>query len=365
MNTVLTPEIREVMETVLYHPAVSVFMAFEPKMSLKTVLVHSLEICARRVEKEILEKYPGEAGALVIQKLQVIFRDINFNTYKKSIAIFLSPVFEKVLYLDFVVEERIIIDKSFEIRDLVYCKKQSRQYLVLLMSGKASLMFVGNSSTLVRIVSNTAGLFYDSANEVQDSGVNFSDISKCKDISTDKFLHHIDNVLDIILNAYRLPLFVLAAEQIMARFKNLNRHAGAVIKYVPGNYEEVALTQLKKILEPHIADWKKVKQKDLLNQLEDAAGKKKLAVGMVDVFREAMKCKGRLLVVEKNYIYSSGNGSNDKIIFNAIKPYNKFSYIKNTVDEVMEKVLENGGDVEFAEEGLLKDYQQIALIQYC
>ena len=39
-------------------------------------------------------------------------------------------------------------------------------------------------------------------------------------------------------------------------------------------------------------------------------------------------------------------------------------YIKDAVDDVIEKVLENGGDVEFVEEGLLNDYQQIALIQY-
>ena len=39
-------------------------------------------------------------------------------------------------------------------------------------------------------------------------------------------------------------------------------------------------------------------------------------------------------------------------------------YIKDAVDDVIEKVLKNGGDVEFVDEGLLKDYQHIALIQY-
>ena len=50
-----------------------------------------------------------------------------------------------------------------------------------------------------------------------------------------------------------------------------------------GNYEEATLQKLKEVLEPYIADWQKVKQKDLLNQLEEAAGKNKLAVGMRDV----------------------------------------------------------------------------------
>ena len=35
-----------------------------------------------------------------------------------------------------------------------------------------------------------------------------------------------------------------------------------------------------------------------------------------------------------------------------------------TVDDVIEKVLENGGDVEFVDEGLLKQYDHIALISF-
>ena len=39
-------------------------------------------------------------------------------------------------------------------------------------------------------------------------------------------------------------------------------------------------------------------------------------------------------------------------------------FIKDAVDDVIEKVLENGGDVEFVDEGLLKEYKHIALIKY-
>jgi inosine-uridine nucleoside N-ribohydrolase len=77
--------------------------------------------------------------------------------------------------------------------------------------------------------------------------------------------------------------------------------------------------------------------------------------------------KGKLLVIEKNFKYAAehfmGSDATNKI-FKAIEPYNKFSYIKDAVDDIIEKVLENGGDVEFVENGLLKEYNQIALIQY-
>ena len=39
-------------------------------------------------------------------------------------------------------------------------------------------------------------------------------------------------------------------------------------------------------------------------------------------------------------------------------------YIKDAVDDIIEKVLASGGDVEFVDEGILKDYNKIALIEY-
>jgi Bacterial archaeo-eukaryotic release factor family 3 len=364
MNLTVTQEIKEVIEAVHYRPTVSLIMPFEPKMSLKTELIHSLKTAADKVERELLENYPGELGMLVMQKLRAIIKDLNFNTHKKSIAIYVSPVFEKVLYLDISVEEKIIVDESFEIRDLVYSKKQLHKYLVLLLSNKISRIYLGNTETFVRIVSDTPESVSAYINDVPERLANFSDKSDWKEIIMDKFLHHIDNSLDIILNAYRLPLFVLGTEKVLGHFKKLSKHTAAVIDYVHGNYEEASLPELKKILEPHVADWKIVMQKDLLNQLDEAAGSKKLVVGMRDVWREATSHKGRLLVVEKNYMFPAQHGGSEDIIYKATEPYNKFSYIKDAVDDVIEKVLENGGDVEFVDKEVLKDYDHIALVKY-
>jgi len=364
MRTIVSPEIKEVMEAVHFLPSVSIIMPFEPKMSLKKELTYSLNRAAEIVEAEVEKNYPDEMGTLVMHKLRAIIKQLNFNTFKKSIAIYVSPVFEKVLYLDISVEEKIIVDESFEIRDLVYSKKQMHKYLVLLLSGKESRMYIGNSESFVRILSNSPESIAAYKNDVSERVANFSDMSARREIVMEKFLRHLDTSLDIILNAYQLPLFVLGTEKILGHFNKLTKHAGIVIDYIEGNYEEATIPQLRRVLEPYVIDWKKVQQKEVMNKLADAAGKNKLAAGIRDVWREAMSLKGRLLVVEKNYMYAAERGSSDEIIYKAIEPYNKFSYIKDAVDDVMEKVLENGGDVEFVDEGVLKDYHHIALVQF-
>jgi hypothetical protein len=201
-------------------------------------------------------------------------------------------------------------------------------------------------------------------NEVPERVANFSDMQDRKEIVTDKFLHHIDDTLDHILNTYPIPVFVLGAEKLLGHFKSVSKHTKSVVEYIHGNYEEATLPELKKILEPHIAALKKVKQDDLLKRLDEAAGKKKIAVGIKEVWKQAASNKGQLLIVEKNYTYAAEHGSSREKIYKAVEPINKFSHITDAVDDVIEMVLANGGDVEFVDEAVLNEYNHIALVQY-
>lgn len=364
MKPVLGTDLEDVMKAVHYRPAITVILPFDPKMGLKTEISHALKFAVDKVEKELKKQYPDEVSDMVMHKLQNLVSHLNFNTHKKSIAIYVSPVFEKVLYLDMPVDEKIVINESFEIRDLVYSKKELHKYLVLLLGGKESRIYLGNTTTFVRIVSNTPESVYAYINEAPERVGNFSDPSARKEMIMDKFLRHIDNALGHILTTHHLPLFVVGSDRILGHFTKLSKHNKSVVDTIHGNFEDQSPEQLKKILEPYVADWKKVKQVDLLNHLEDAIDNRKLAVGMDEVWAQAMSHKGRLLVVEKNFTYPAEHGPDKDKIHKAAKPYNRFSYIKDAVDDVIEKVLENGGDVEFVDEGVLENYQRIALVQH-
>lgn len=358
MQTAMSPEIREVLGAVHYMPSVSIIMPFDPKMNPKAEISHALKLAVDKVQREVSKNYPNELGRLVIQKLRTLLSDLNFNTHKKSIAIYVSPVFEKVLYLDIAVEEKIIVDESFEIRDLVYSKKQLHKYLVLVLTGKECRIYLGSSENFVKIVSNTPV----QVNE-EDRHGDQSDSASHKEILMDKFLHHVDQSLDIILNAYHLPLFLLGTEKIAGHFMKLTKHKPAIVDYIHGSFGESTIWYLQNILKPHVTNWEQVKQKEILNRLDAAQNKHMLAVGIHAAWREALNHKGSLLVVEKNYMYAAQHGSNGDSIYPTVEKYNHFSYIKDAVDDVIEKVLENGGDVEFVQQGLLDSYDHIALIQ--
>jgi len=362
MNTFVTPDIPDMRQAGHYRPAVAILLPFQPRMTSKSELQNLVKRVTHNAERQLIEQYPDALGMMVRQKLMTITRNLNYNTHHNSVAIFVSPVFEKILYLDMEVEERVFIDQSCEIRELVNNKKQCHKYLLLQLSGHESRLYVGSDANLVRIVSNSSINAHDYLKQNARKWSNYSDMQERREIIRNKFLQHVDHSLDIIMKAYPLPIFIFGPEKVLDHFKQLTSHNEFIVEYVPGEYAEAVPAFLHERMQPFIKDWRKVQDRNLLNQVEAAAAKRKLVVGIKDVWREAMNRKARLLVVEKNYHYIPQDGNNDEIIFKAMGPYNKLSYKKDPVDDVIERVLENGGDVAFVEDGLLKDYQCVALV---
>lgn len=364
MNKSLEPEIQEVMGAVHYRPAVSIIMPFEVKLNLQKEVSHSLKVAADNAERQLLDNYPRDISMAVMQKLHRILDNLSLPTDKESIAIYVSPIFEKVVYLDVAVEERVIVDESFEIRDLLYSKSKLHKYLLLLLTGRESRMFLADTQTFTRIVPDISESVFAYVNDAPEKVENFSDTSARKEMITDKFLMHVNKALHKVLDRYQLPLFVLGTERILSRFKEMSKISEANTEFIQGNYEEASPGELWELVQEHIKEHESKKNTALLKQLEEAINQQKLAIGITDVWRETMNHKGRLLVVEKDYVYPAQRGSDAGEIYETKEPYNHFSYIKDAVDDVIEQVLKDGGDVEFVDKDVLNTYRQIALVEY-
>ena len=358
-----TGEFRELVNIVRYHPAVSVILPFEPHISSKSTAELRLKNALSNVEKQLYKEYTSERALPVIIKLHKLLGSINYNNFKKSIAIFASPFIEKIIYLDFEVEEKIVVDDSFEIRDLVYCKKQVKEYLVLVLSACSSELYIGNCHKLARIKSNVSDHLSGYKNDVPETVENFSGSSHQKEILMDKFLHKMDQELGIILNAYPFPVFIMGTERINGHYKKITHNNSRISAYIHGSYTGASEKDILKVLRPYTNEWNKIKQSDLLHQADKAMGAGKLSSGIENVWKAATQKRGRLLLVEKDFICVAVKVC-DEVINTADANLSNPFYIKDAVNDIIEKVLESGGDVEFLENGALPKYGQIALIEY-
>lgn len=364
MNNEAKSMLSDVMKAVHYRPAVSIILPYDVKMNLQTEMEYALKSAISHAEKELLEKYPAELSVPVINKLKMMSHDLLFDTGKKGIALYASPVFHKMLYLQTYVTPKVIVDESFEIRDLVYNEQQQQEFLLLTLSSSTASLYRGNTQHLYKIPAALPASADDFRNDIAEKVTNFSDMAYRKEVLLEKYLLHIDHALDTILLENPLPVIVIGTERTAGHFKHITRHAGSIISYLQGNFEEATTEILRNKIKMPVADWQQQQQELLLRMVTEAEGNRKLASGIQDVWESAMQNKGRLLVVETNYSYAAGLGDHNRLLKASEAQEKNVTIIKDVADIIIEKVLESGGQVRFVDQGRLKHFRHIALIQY-
>jgi hypothetical protein len=326
MDPAIAFQQQQVMGDVKYLPAVSIILPFQPVITKKNKIEYSLMLIMKKIEQELLANYPAENAVPVILKLQNVVRNLNYITHKKSIAIFVSPVIEKVYYLDIEVRQKIVVDDSFEMRDILLSKKQTPQYLVMLLNTDSSKMYEGNCSVLNLIKSNLS-------NKTGLHG----------------FIKEMDHGLAIILKSYSLPVFIMGTKNELDLFKKITANKKDIIQHIELSNELKDLAEMRKIILPYELNWKNLKEIYLLNRIKKAREADKLVVGIDNVWNNALRNNGKLLIIETKYLApkmqtkKQSRGNKDHLRGN---PF----YIK---DEV----------VEFVDEELLHEYGQIVLIE--
>ena len=344
-------------------PCVSIIFPFEPKMIVRSKLEYQLKRIAEKTKKTLQEQYPAFMADLLMKKINTLLSGLDYTTHKKTVALFVAPGTQKLHYLDMAVQEKLILNQAFAFRDVVLAKQSIPSYLFLVLAKDRAQLFLGKGNRITPLVMNNSAQLLPEKNDISERVSNFSDPDHRKEVELKKFIRHIDDGLNLVLHAYPLPLFLACTTKTKGYFMQATKNPERVVDYIPGNYEDASPAELVKLIQPYLEDWQKVKEKELMLQLENARNAGKCSYGIEDVYKAARRKKGKLLIVEKNFQVSAfmKNGLLNPEMNAA--PSNT-AYINDAVDEVIEKVLDQGGDVSMVREGLLEKFGRIALIRY-
>lgn len=320
------------MTDVMTKPSVALVLPYNPKMTPRTELDARLRGALAAAEKKLFQAHSAEAAMPVVRNLQQLVRGLNSSTHKVGVALFVSEEVSKVIYLDYEVEERVVVDEPFLIRDLADCRAGSRDFLVLLLSAKESKMYWSDGIGMRLIKTNGSQNLY-----VED-----------REVMLNKFLHFMDQGLGAVLKVFPLPVFVVATDRVAGHFERVTHHSHQIAGVIRKEGMGIGEGELKALLEPQLAGWQEMRSRVLLKQMEKAAQAGKLVCGVHEV-RKAAGCRNsRLVIVE------SQETDGDHADF----------YSDGEIDELVEKVLENGGTVEKLDKELLRPYGPVAVIKY-
>lgn len=344
-------------------PAISVILPTHPGLPEKLNL-KQMEKIISRLEERLNSQYSKAQSKAMIAKLKKVAKEIDYKSLSEGLAVFVSPNVEKVINLPFAVSsEKVMVDETFEVRDVIRAIKFCRDCLIAVISHNKVKTYLDIECEMnqVSLMDMPDGV-KDVTNEHSLPGWDYFDTKSWEEKNLLNYIRFIDNTIQKEIKSNKLNVIVLGDKKLLGHYRKITQLGDRIIGYIEGNYEHSNPAELKKLILPVIEKENKRETEYAMKLLEESIDANNYAAGISQVWRSAVEGRGRLLIVEMDYKQSAVKGNDNYTISIAESGNNPWNFISDAVDDIMQVVIKNKGDVVFVENGSLKEYQHIVLI---
>lgn len=323
--------------------------------------------------KQLLRyKYKPEKAELLIGKMDELFKMIDFSHNTEGLGFYFSPSVSLTVKFPFTVEEKVMADNNFELRDLLYKINFGKPYYVLLLSERGAKLFEGSWQEVSEIRDKNFPLEYQdefiydrpSRSSSYAGQAHVKSFERDKSVMEEKRFTDFFRYADILLKDYLrddISLILLGPEKELAWFDKISDNSKHIIQKSPGNYNYFNLKQIADAAWPAMQQHLQQERVMLVREFEEKIGEQRGVSGIQQVWEAAKEGRAFKLLVEKDYRSPGFVTANDYRLY-LRPPKETHRALADAVDELIEMVIEKKGKVYFTDNDMLKDYQRIALI---
>lgn len=307
----------------------------------------------------------SEADGLV-KKLEDLCDGLDFRYMEDGLAILLNRNVSKVYPLPFQVPERVVVDRTFHVREILRATHRSQQYGVLILSDKRCHFLRGHGETLRQVEEGgfPHAMTGPGADEPLPGGKGINR-SAYLDDRRRQFYKTVQESLQKLLYSRPLPLVLFGAEKEVALFRDLagpTHLAELIVGVVPGSHEKSTASELARRAWPLMKQHLDEKARACLETFKSVYHHEhRGAMGLEAVWRRAREGRIHTLLVEESFEQPARIDEDLQSIRSLEEP-SRPSDVEDAVDDVVETVITHGGRVVFCEEGTLGDYGRIGAI---
>jgi hypothetical protein len=350
------------LQTIQGYPALSILLPTHrtsPDNRQDPIRVKNL---ATEAADRLLKEFSKRDIQPLLDNLDAIVREVDYRYALDGLAIFVSQDFARKFYLPFPVKERVIIDESFATRDLVMAMNRSPRYWVLALSEKPTRLFEGAHDTLVEITDYGFPMVHEGpggeAGGVGGFGVN---VSALRDERSRQFFRQIDSAFAEIAKDDPLPLIVVGVDRHLSFFDEVTSHGSLVAGSMLGNYDTTSAHDLGKLLWPLVLEKMAARRQELLNDLDTAVGAQRSSSTLGEAWLQAQMGRVATLLVEEDY-HQPARVSESGMLLTLVDEAGGPDVMEDAVDDLVELVLQKGGQAFFFIDGALATHGRVAAI---
>ena len=324
-----------------------------------------------QTEERLLKSYEAREIAPLMNRLHALADSVDVHRRAGGIAIFANPDFGRVMYLATPLEERVVIDDNFATREIVRALLTSPRYRVLSLTEESAQLYEGRRDRLHPVKNAHFPLARGIEGvETELPGTYGVEVSELQKAEQRDFAERVKHALKEVADHDPLPLALVGVERTLASFDAATSgHADEkfnVIARMHGNYEKVGIAELEGKLWPLVQPNLNGARERAKERLEEAVGVDKAAFGLQKTWEHANTGRIDTLLVERDYMQSA-RVVESEMPFGALEPCDdcdgkESGVLADAVDEIIEIVMRNSGDVVFVDHDELVEPGHIAAI---
>jgi hypothetical protein len=311
--------------------------------------------------KRLYDEFKKREVASLVQNLNKLVDQVDWNHSLEGLALFAGRDVATAIPLPFRVKARVAIDATFATRDLVFTLNRSPRYRVLVLTEKPTRLFDATTNILTEYTVKPFPMVHKGPGGAsrlpRGQAINRFAV---RDESHRQFFREVDEAVASIQKEDHLPVVVVGVDRSLAFYQEITKDPDAIVGVVAGSHDKPNPSALGKLVWPVFKAGATLKRTRALVRLNEAVSVNRHASGIDQVWRAAYEKRCQTLLVETGFEHPADLApQGDRLL-----PYSGrgAAALDDAVDEVIEKVLADGGEVFFYEPGVLDLHQQIAAV---
>lgn len=282
----------------------------------------------KNLAQKMKETYTNEVVNVLMDRLKKLYARLNFNTHRKSLAIILTPVEERIIYLSFPVKPVIFFAKSISALELAANIQQEANFFYLVLDkNKSELYDLGGSGQLRKVYG-------------ENDNPDFSTLSQ-----------NVINAIELLNRETRKSVFVTGSPNLVELFCNSHAEARAFYPllhdFTPFNKEII-----QSVVREITTNWNYWRSKSIRRKILIAQQANRVISNVTSVLQALIKGMDGILLLDKRLKKQLQKPVLGNVIFE----------IAADLNTQIERFLIRGNQIEITETGLLRGLGGIALL---
>jgi hypothetical protein len=183
--------------------------------------------------------------------------------------------------------------------------------------------------------------------------------SAYRDEYSRKFFRQVDAAFAEVAKDDPLPLLVVGVDRHLSFFNEVTSHGSLLTGSMLGNYDATTAHDLGKLLWPLVLEKMEARRQELLKDLDTAVGAQRSASTLGEAWLHAQMGRVATVLVEEDYHQPARVSENGMALALVDEPGGP-NVMEDAVDDLVELVLQKGGQAFFFGDGALATHGRVA-----